>query len=39
MSDPASKSDSDAVLASIRRILVNGQDDRIVPRDDTPPPP
>ena len=39
MSDPASKSESDAVLASIRRILVNSQDDRIVPRDDTPPGP
>lgn len=39
MSDPASKSESDAVLASIRRILVSGQDDRIVPRDDTPPDP
>lgn len=39
MSDPASKSESDAVLASIRRILVNSQDDSKVPRDDTPPGP
>jgi hypothetical protein len=36
MSDRASQSDSDAVLASIRRILVNSQDDRAAPRDDTP---
>lgn len=39
MSDPASGSESDAVLASIRRILVNSQDDGTAPRDDTAPGP
>ena len=35
MSDPVSKSDSDAVLSSIRRILVNGQEGEAGPPDDT----
>ncbi|MFO7758686.1 MAG: hypothetical protein R6V26_09440 [Roseovarius sp.] len=39
MSDPASRSESDAVLASIRRILVTGRDDRSAPREDAGPEP
>lgn len=39
MSDPATRTESDAVLASIRRILVTGQEDRGAPRDDARPAP
>ncbi|MEI4234098.1 hypothetical protein [Roseovarius sp. D22-M7] len=36
MSDPASNSDSEAVLASIRRLVLDGKADSIAPHNDAP---